>query len=98
MDLAAGHGTRSCHRTEQDGTLGRIHLELALGAGKLTANAGRLLRVGGGTSLPGNVARRIAGLRGLPAHGPLLPAGQGTAAGGGGRARHPYRGLSRALA
>jgi UDP-N-acetylmuramyl tripeptide synthase len=34
-------------------------LGLALSAGKLTANAGRLLRVGGGTSLPGIVARRI---------------------------------------
>jgi lipid II isoglutaminyl synthase (glutamine-hydrolysing) len=34
-------------------------LGLALSAGKLTANAGRLLRVGGGTSLPGLVARRI---------------------------------------
>ena len=41
------------------GPLDRIRLGLALSAGKLTTNAGRLLRVGGGTSLPGILARRI---------------------------------------
>ena len=73
--MAAGHGTRSCHRTEQHGTLGRIQLGLALSTGKLTANAGRLLRVGGGTSLPGIVARRIdpCVLRRTYLHGPVLP-------------------------
>src|SRR5437763_759332 len=60
MVMAAGHSMRARRRqTGQDGPLGRIQLGLALSAGKLTANAGRLLRVGGGTSLPGIVARRI---------------------------------------
>ena len=79
-DRAAGHGTRSHstgsrRRTEQNGTLGRIQLGLALSAGKLTANAGRLLRVGGGASLPGIVARRIdpCVLRRTYLHGPVLP-------------------------
>src|SRR5215472_7115522 len=34
-------------------------LALALSAGKLAGSTGRLLRVGGGTSFPGVVARRI---------------------------------------
>ncbi len=39
--------------------LGRARLTLAISAGKLVGSTGRLLRVSGGTSLPGMVARRI---------------------------------------
>jgi UDP-N-acetylmuramyl tripeptide synthase len=39
--------------------LGRVRLSLAISAGKLAGASGRLLRVGGGTSLPGMIARRI---------------------------------------
>jgi UDP-N-acetylmuramyl tripeptide synthase len=39
--------------------LGRARLALAISAGKLAGTTGRLLHVGGGTSLPGMVARRI---------------------------------------
>ena len=39
--------------------LGRARLALAISAGKLVGGTGRLLRVSGGTSLPGMVARRI---------------------------------------
>src|SRR5258706_5923675 len=39
--------------------LGRARLSLAISAGKLAGASGRLLRVGGGTSLPGMIARRI---------------------------------------
>ena len=39
--------------------LGRARLTLAISAGKLAGTTGRLLGVGGGTSLPGMVARRI---------------------------------------
>lgn len=39
--------------------LGRARLALAISAGKLAGTTGRLLGVGGGTSLPGMVARRI---------------------------------------
>ncbi|GHO65986.1 hypothetical protein KSC_048780 [Ktedonobacter sp. SOSP1-52] len=39
--------------------LGRARLALAISAGKLASASGRLLRIGGGTSLPGMVARRI---------------------------------------
>ena len=39
--------------------LGRARLALAISAGKLVGSTGRLLRVSGGTSLPGMVARRI---------------------------------------
>src|SRR2546422_8126402 len=39
--------------------LGRARLAVAISAGKLAAASGRLLRVGGGTSLPGIIARRI---------------------------------------
>jgi lipid II isoglutaminyl synthase (glutamine-hydrolysing) len=38
---------------------GHARLALALSAGKLAGSTGRLLRVGGGTSFPGIVARRI---------------------------------------
>src|SRR5947208_9843841 len=39
--------------------LERARLSLAISSGKLAGASGRLLRVGGGTSLPGLVARRI---------------------------------------
>src|SRR5437762_14207252 len=39
--------------------LERARLSLAISAGKLAGASGRLLRIGGGTSLPGLVARRI---------------------------------------
>src|SRR5947208_2635798 len=39
--------------------LERARLSLAISAGKLAGASGRLLRIGGGTSLPGMVARRI---------------------------------------
>ncbi len=39
--------------------LGRARLSLAISAGKLAGATGRLLRIGGGTSLPGMIARRI---------------------------------------
>src|ERR1700686_1275319 len=39
--------------------LGRARLALAISAGKLVGSTGRLLRVSGGTSLPGMIARRI---------------------------------------
>src|SRR6266516_3671988 len=39
--------------------LERARLSLAISAGKLASASGRLLRIGGGTSLPGLVARRI---------------------------------------
>ncbi len=41
------------------GGLGRARLALAISAGKLAGASGRLLRIGGGTSLPGMIARRI---------------------------------------
>jgi UDP-N-acetylmuramyl tripeptide synthase len=37
----------------------RARLSLAISAGKLAGASGRLLRIGGGTSLPGLIARRI---------------------------------------
>src|SRR3989442_15374218 len=39
--------------------LERARLSLAISAGKLAGASGRLLRIGGGTSLPGMIARRI---------------------------------------
>src|SRR5260370_7180102 len=39
--------------------LERARLSLAISAGKLAGASGRLLRVGGGTSLPGLIVRRI---------------------------------------
>src|SRR5438128_11889708 len=46
-----------------DGTapsgLGRARRALAISAGKLAGASGRFLRIGGGTSLPGMIARRI---------------------------------------
>jgi lipid II isoglutaminyl synthase (glutamine-hydrolysing) len=41
------------------GPVSSARLALALGAGKLAGSTGRMLRVGGGTSLPGIIARRI---------------------------------------
>src|SRR5579871_2110888 len=41
------------------GPLRRARMALAISAGKLAGASGRMLRVGGGTSLPGMVARRI---------------------------------------
>jgi UDP-N-acetylmuramyl tripeptide synthase len=46
-------------RGRRRGPAGTARLALALSAGKLAAKTGRVLRVGGGTSLPGIVARRI---------------------------------------
>ncbi len=43
----------------QNGLLGSARLSLAVLAGKLAGHTGRLLRVGGGTSLPGMVARAL---------------------------------------
>ncbi len=45
--------------TSRGGPFGTARLTAALAAGKLAAKTGRALRVGGGTSLPGIVARRI---------------------------------------
>src|SRR5437763_15041309 len=75
MGMATGQRMRAQRRTDHDGPLDRLQLGLALSTGKLTANAGRLLRVGGGTSLPDIVARRIdpCVLRGTYLHGPVLP-------------------------
>src|SRR6266704_1680363 len=39
--------------------LDRARLSLAISAGKLAGASGRLLRIGGGTSFPGLIARRI---------------------------------------
>src|SRR5437667_4261787 len=39
--------------------LGRARLAFAISAGKLAGASGRLFRIGGGTSLPGMIARRI---------------------------------------
>src|SRR5437660_853447 len=39
--------------------LGRARLALAIAAGKLAGASGRFLHIGGGTSLPGMIARRI---------------------------------------
>src|ERR1700730_8043962 len=47
----------------KDGTapsgLERARMAFAISAGKLAGVSGRLLRIGGGTSLPGMIARRI---------------------------------------
>ena len=51
----AGQG----RRTRRRGPAATARLALALSAGKLAAKTGRALRVGGGTSLPGIVARKI---------------------------------------
>src|SRR5258707_1477145 len=41
------------------GPLRQVRLALAISAGKLVGASGRILGIGGGTSLPGMVARRI---------------------------------------
>src|SRR5258706_5017596 len=51
--------TQARWRMTRGGPLGTARLAVALAAGKLAAKTGRVLRVGGGTSLPGIVARRI---------------------------------------
>src|SRR5579859_4840392 len=51
------HGTND--NTAAPSGLERARLSLAISAGKLAGASGRLLRVGGGTSLPGMIARRI---------------------------------------
>jgi len=44
---------------ESPSGIDRARLALAISAGKLASASGRLLRIGGGTSLPGMIARRI---------------------------------------
>src|SRR5947209_10195281 len=39
--------------------IGKARLALAISAGKLAGASGRFFRIGGGTSLPGMIARRI---------------------------------------
>ncbi len=51
------HSTNGNH-TAASG-LEKARLSLAISAGKLAGASGRLLRIGGGTSLPGLIARRI---------------------------------------
>ena len=51
------HGTNG--NTAAPSGLERARLSLAISAGKLAGASGRLLGVGGGTSLPGLIARRI---------------------------------------
>src|SRR6187551_1911095 len=46
-------------RVHRRGPLRQARLALAISAGKMVGTAGRVLGVGGGTSLPGMVARRI---------------------------------------
>jgi UDP-N-acetylmuramyl tripeptide synthase len=55
---SAGAATRR-RRRGRGGPVGTARLALALGAGKLAGKTGRLLKIGGGTSFPGLVARRI---------------------------------------
>ncbi len=52
-------GTSKSARRRRGGPAGTARLALALSAGKMAAKTGRMLKVGGGTSLPGVVARRI---------------------------------------
>ena len=52
-------GARSRKRVTRGGPVGTMRLAAALSAGKVAAKTGRMLKVGGGTSLPGIVARRI---------------------------------------
>ena len=56
---ASGTTTQARRSTRRGGPGGTARLALALSAGKLAGSTGRLLRVGGGTSFPGIVARRI---------------------------------------
>ena len=52
-------GTSKSARRRRGGPAATARLALALSAGKMAAKTGRMLKVGGGTSLPGVVARRI---------------------------------------
>jgi UDP-N-acetylmuramyl tripeptide synthase len=51
--------THSSYGTIPPSGLGRARLALAISAGKLAGASGRLFHIGGGTSLPGMIARRI---------------------------------------
>src|SRR5579871_2749074 len=51
--------TNSVGTTATSSGLGRARLALAISAGKLAGASGRFFRIGGGTSLPGMIARRI---------------------------------------
>ena len=51
--------TRRANGARRRGPLDSARLALALGTGKMVGATGRMLKVGGGTSLPGAVARRI---------------------------------------
>ena len=51
--------TNSVGTTTAPSGLGRARLALAISAGKLAGASGRFFRIGGGTSLPGMIARRI---------------------------------------
>ena len=51
--------THSNNHHAELSALGHARLALAISAGKLVGVSGRLLRMGGGTSLPGLIARRI---------------------------------------
>ena len=50
---------RARRRPTRGGPLARTRLALAISAGKLAGKTGRMLKIGGGTSFPGIVARRI---------------------------------------
>lgn len=55
-----GKGAGRAHRrVKRGGPVGTARLALALSAGKLAGKTGRLLKIGGGTSMPGVIARRI---------------------------------------
>jgi lipid II isoglutaminyl synthase (glutamine-hydrolysing) len=51
--------TNGVGTTASPSGLGRARLALAISAGKLAGASGRFFRIGGGTSLPGMIARRI---------------------------------------
>jgi len=55
----ASASTQEMTRLDHNGPLSAARMALALSAGKLAGTTGRVLRVGGGTSLPGIIARRI---------------------------------------
>lgn len=58
MATTSSNGDGPTGKTAPSG-LGRARLALAISAGKLAGASGRFLRIGGGTSLPGVIARRI---------------------------------------
>ncbi|MGZ3665670.1 MAG: MurT ligase domain-containing protein [Ktedonobacterales bacterium] len=55
----SGANSKRSRRRGRGGPLGTARLALALSAGKMAGTTGRLLRIGGGTSFPGVIARRI---------------------------------------